>query len=318
MSEGIMGALQVGRGQPSTRKGTDAGNAFAQALAARAASACAALKSRLHCKSGADQGGLTHIVRLLHQTSRIGGKAALQRGLKIHSNFSVKYDAALATKRGKKFFTHWWSANNRKYKPFKTTIYPEKKKYKCAKSMGIASNFAALTKGKNWDLFLLSKVKRPLHRSPLQSVCLALAEQGSKAAAHLRAESKLVPSNGNGGFILNNETGHAIVEMRLDHDDDETKKKEWSFWASDSTRFNDRVNLCFAFDDAKTIVPPKMLSNDPTDDAWHCQYGPNGWGYTKYMYAQADDSLGKVKMTKFMQPQGKVPGIISNSKFLQP
>ena len=144
-------------------------------------------------------------------------------------------------------------------------------------------------------------------------MCLAAAEQGSKSAAHLRATSKLVPSNANGGFRLNNETGHAIVEMRRD---DVTKA--WSWWATDSMHFNDRVNLCFAFDDPKTMVPPTMLTNDPMDDAWHCQYGPNGWGYTKYMYPQADDSLGKVKMTKFMQPQGKVPGIISNSKFLQP
>ena len=157
-------------------------------------------------------------------------------------------------------------------------------------------------------------MKRPQHRSPLQSVCLAAAERGSQAAAHLRANSELVPSNANGGFILNNETGHAIVEMRLD--DDVTKA--WSWWARDSMHLNDRVNLCFAFDDPKTMVPPTMLTNDPTHDAFHCQYGPNGkWGYTKYMYPQQDDSRG-LKMTAFMQPQEKVPGIISNCKFLQP
>jgi len=142
-------------------------------------------------------------------------------------------------------------------------------------------------------------------------VCLALAEQGSKAAAHLLATSKLVPSNANGGFRLNNETGHAIVEMRRD---DVTK--EWSWWATDSTHFNDRVNLCFAFDNPKTMVPPTMLSNNPKDDALHCHYDAKGrWGYTKYMFQQDDSSQ---KITGFMQPQEKVPGIISKCKFLQP
>jgi len=115
---------------------------------------CSALANAAHSnsplkrrKSGADEGGLTHIMRLLHQTSRIGGTQVLQRGLKINANCSVKYE--------KKKFTHWWYAKNSRYKPFKTTIYPEKKKYKCAKCMGIACNFADLTKGKEWDLFLL-------------------------------------------------------------------------------------------------------------------------------------------------------------------
>ena len=103
--------------------------------------------------------------------------------------------------------------------------------------MGIVVSFANLTIGKDCRLFLLSNVKRPAHRSPLQSVCFAAAEEGSKACAHLQANAE--PVDGAGGFRCLNEKGITIVEMRRD-----SVTKDWSWFARDATKDKDRINLC--------------------------------------------------------------------------
>jgi hypothetical protein len=133
--------------------------------------------------------GLTKIQRLMHQTGRVKGKVALVEGLAAYKNSHRLYDGALSRTAGKKFHSIWFSANTRRYRFWNTTVYPYRQHYKCAKAMGLVVDFEEITRGKFWELFLLSSVERPQHRSKTRTTCLAACQVGSKCATYLASAS---------------------------------------------------------------------------------------------------------------------------------
>jgi len=117
----------------------------------------------------AGRDGLTCMKHLIHQTSRARGKHALVEGLAAYKNSHLLYDGSLARGAGKFFHSIWFSANTRRYRFWDTTIYPYRQGYKCAKAMGLVVDFGKITRVKRLELFVLSTVKRPFHRSKTET-----------------------------------------------------------------------------------------------------------------------------------------------------
>jgi RNA polymerase subunit RPABC4/transcription elongation factor Spt4 len=78
------------------------------------------------------------------------------------------YDAALATKKGRMFYSIWFSANTRQYRFFDTTICPYRQDSKFSKSMGLVVDFANITRDHLWKLFVF-RVKCPAYKSRMQT-----------------------------------------------------------------------------------------------------------------------------------------------------
>ncbi len=210
--------------------------------------------------------GLTKIKRLIHQTGRVKGKCALVEGLAAYKNSHLHYDGALSRGAGKKFHSIWFSANTRRYRFWDTTVYPYRQDYKCAKAMGLVVDFEEITRGKFWELFLLSSVERPRHRSKTRTTCLAACQVGSKCATYLAKKSEPVPGDGAGGFRYTNKDGVVMLEMKFD-----CAAKKWCLLSRDHSQYDDKINFTFAFDDKKTRLSPHFISSHQCFDATHYQ-----------------------------------------------